>query len=60
MGLLERLPDPHLFDDIPKQEAELFAIYLFRFPKDPDKVATLKPITKNYSACSHDEKYRCD
>ena len=45
MDILNRTPDPSLFDGFSKEEAERWANYFYRFPKDPEKKATLKTRT---------------
>lgn len=42
---MPRLPDPYLFDGLPKHVAERWAEYFYRIPKDPEKKATLKTRT---------------
>ena len=42
MEMLTRIPDPHLFDGLSKLETEKWTEYFYRFPKDPEKKATLK------------------
>ena len=42
MEMLSRVPDIHLFDGVTKEEAEKWAAYFYRLPRDPEKLATLK------------------
>jgi DNA repair photolyase len=47
MDILDRVPDPSLFDGLSKDMAEKWATYLYVFPKDTVKKASLK--TRTYA-----------